>query len=246
MAGAGWHTSLREAAPDTLDLALSADPQPAVEWDSASRARIAMLLSVGSFDSALLLEGIVARLKDQGVRVIVVAPPLTEPSARQLVARVMRAGADDFVIATSAKDELLLRVEALAWRRRSLREQRHQSIYGIRVDRAARRLCHNAGHVTLTPCEFRVFSCLARCAGRPVARGSIQQSLARQSRSHTKNLVDVYILYLRRKLRRLDCACAIRTVRGVGYALVPTVASSENTRPWPETRGDNPASSLAS
>jgi len=241
----GWRTWTSDIHDGTLRSEVRSDLLVEIGGDSAPRTRVALLLSVGFLQSTRMLERVIARYREQGIPVIVVAPSATQSSGRELLARAMTAGADDFVVATSVQDELLLRVEALAWRPRPAREQRPHPVYDIAIDRASRRLCHKGVHVALTPCEFRVFSCLARSAGRTVSRASIQQCLAPDSRSRTTNLVDVYILYVRRKLAELDCSCVIRTVRGVGYALVAAPAS-ESPRTQLNRSEADPAEILAS
>jgi len=100
-----------------------------------------------------------------------------------------------------------------------------QLIGGLQLDRGGRRVRHGEKVVSLTPCEYRVFACLAGRPGHVVSRVSIQKRLAARSRSASKNMVDVYVLYLRRKLASLECSCSIRTTRGVGYALVEEQAT---------------------
>lgn len=96
----------------------------------------------------------------------------------------------------------------LGWRRwrgaaKRPRQDQASVINDISLDRTGGRLSHDGTHVILTPCEFRVLACLARWPGRTVSRSNVQHHLARYSGSRTTNLVDVYILYLRRKLASL-------------------------------------------
>lgn len=153
------------------------------------------------------------------VRVVLVAPDAIDREIRRAIVRALRAGADDFVTMSAVASELTLRLSAgRAWARR--REMgRLQRICGLQLERGARRLRHGEKTISLTPCEYRVFACLARRQGHVVSRAAIQKDLARRSRSASKNMVDVYVLYLRRKLATLECSCSIRTIRGVGYAL---------------------------
>jgi DNA-binding response OmpR family regulator len=244
LVSAGWRTRLRDIDGARLRGEVGVDWQAEMETDTAPSGGIAILLSVSSPESALLLDRVIGGYSGQGIPVILVTPRGAQRTRRQFLARAMKAGADDFVIGTSVQDELLLRLDALAWRRRPARERRMHFIFDIAIDRAGRRLLHDGTDVGLTAGEFRVFSCLAQCAGRTVSRASIHQSMLRHSRSRSKNLVDVYILYLRRKLAELHCSCVIRTERGVGYALVPAPSDAARTRP---TRGgDDSANSLAS
>lgn len=153
------------------------------------------------------------------VRIILVAPDSLDREGRRAILRALRSGADDFVAASAVAGELPLRLNAVRSRSRRREAGRLQQICGLQLERGARRLRHGEKTVLLTPCEFRVFACLAGRPGHTVSRAAIQKDLARRSRSASKNMVDVYVLYLRRKLATLGCSCSIRTIRGVGYTL---------------------------
>ena len=153
------------------------------------------------------------------VRVVLVTSDSMNRETRRSIVRALRAGADDFVTSSAVASELTLRLSSGRGRARRREMGRLQRICDLQLERGARRLRHGEKIVSLTPCEYRVFACLASRPGHVVSRVSIQKRLARRSRSASKNMVDVYVLYLRRKLTMLECSCSIRTVRGVGYAL---------------------------
>jgi len=162
------------------------------------------------------------------VRVVLVVPDAMDREARRAVVRALRAGADDFVAASAVPNEMALRLGAGRGRARRRELTRLQQICGIQLERGARRLRHGEKSVSLTPCEYRVFACLAGRPGHVVSRATIQKDLSRRSRSASKNMVDVYVLYLRRKLAMLGCSCSIRTIRGVGYALSDETPGTPN------------------
>jgi DNA-binding response OmpR family regulator len=153
------------------------------------------------------------------IRIVLVTPDSIDREHRRAISRALRAGADDFVTLSSLSTELTLRLSVGRGGARRRELGRLQRICDLQLERGARRLRHGAKIVSLTPCEYRVFACLASRPGHVVSRASIQRRLARRSRSVSRNMVDVYVLYLRRKLAALECRCSIRTIRGVGYAL---------------------------
>lgn len=153
------------------------------------------------------------------IRVVLVTPDVIDREHRRAITRALRAGADDFVTVSSLATELTLRLSVSRGGARRRELGRLQRICDLQLERGARRLRHGPKVVSLTPCEYRVFACLAGRPGHVVSRTSIQRRLARRSRSVSKNMVDVYVLYLRRKLAALECRCSIRTIRGVGYSL---------------------------
>ena len=231
LARAGWHIRVRDIDRELSNGKVDADCPAQLAAEISRASRIALLLSVASLKSALALDRVIAWYSTQGVRVILVIPCASQASSRKLLTRGITAGADDFVTVASAQDELLLRLDALAYRRKAAREPNTHPVCGIVFDRASRRLYYRDANVTLTPCEFKIFSCLAKHAGETVSRTTIQQYLGRYSRSRKANLVDVYILYLRRKLSTLRCPCGIRTERGAGYVLETTTTSPEVSQP---------------
>jgi two-component system OmpR family response regulator len=74
--------------------------------------------------------------------------------------------------------------------------------------------------VDLSP-RARVFSELDRPIGRRVStRAELLAKIWGSAFDGEPNIVDVYVGYLRGKLRPLDASVRIETVRGLGYRLV--------------------------
>ena len=198
-----------------LDTQLRAALTASGERDTDSHT--ALIAAADLLDADRAVEQIVAQCSR--VRVVLVTGDAIDRETRRALARALRAGADDFVTASAVASELTLRLSAGRGRARRRELGRLQRICDLQLERGSRRLRHGEQTVSLTPCEYRVFACLASRPGHVVSRASIQKRLARRSRSASKNMVDVYVLYLRRKLATLECSCSIRTIRGVGYAL---------------------------
>jgi two-component system OmpR family response regulator len=128
------------------------------------------------------------------------------------------AGADDYLAKPFAFSELLARIRALGRRPvtpsdarlasgdLALDEQRHVAQVGNRtVDLSAR--------------EFALLGFFIRHAGQVVTRQQILDQVWGAEPDVYSNVVDLYVSYLRRKLRELGRADRLRTVRGVGYTL---------------------------
>ena len=75
--------------------------------------------------------------------------------------------------------------------------------------------------VKLSQREFAVLHCLTTRRGRPVSAYDVLAYVwgERAERKKTREILDVYIHSVRRKLKTLGLANAIQTVRGYGYAL---------------------------
>jgi DNA-binding response OmpR family regulator len=88
---------------------------------------------------------------------------------------------------------------------------------GIELDLLTRQVRRSGEVVRLSSTEFELLHYLMRNSGRVLSREQILRSVWGYEYDPGTNVVDVYIGYLRRKLRRGDLAAAIVTVRTVGY-----------------------------
>jgi DNA-binding response OmpR family regulator len=145
-------------------------------------------------------------------------------TARQEVdtrVRCLDRGADDLMIKPFSLHELRARCRAL-WRRK--RETRLLLRAGDleldRLDHTARRAGQS---ILLTNKEFALLEHLMLNRGQCVSRVELLDSVWNLEPTQTTNIVDVYINYLRRKLKDPPPGQLIRTVRGHGY-VVPSEA----------------------
>lgn len=100
---------------------------------------------------------------------------------------------------------------------------------GLQVDDASHLVLDPIGRVVrlheksvrLSQREFAVLHCLSGRGGRPVSATDILSYVWGDGtgKRQTREILDVYIFNLRKKLRRLGLAHPIRTVRSYGYAL---------------------------
>jgi DNA-binding response OmpR family regulator len=128
------------------------------------------------------------------------------------------AGAADYLVKPFSLAELVarmraqLRVAAQA-SDTTLREQ------DIEVDLLTRRVRRAGRQVQLSTTEFELLVHLMRHRGRVLCREEILSAVWGYEHDPATNIVDVYIGYLRRKLRTPDSPAPIFTVRSVGYRL---------------------------
>lgn len=92
------------------------------------------------------------------------------------------------------------------------------------VDRTARR---GRSFVRLSQREFALLHCLVQHATRPVATSEILEYVWGSQRrgAGTREILDVNVSQLRKKLKRIGLRDAIRTYRGFGYGLRGEAAS---------------------
>jgi DNA-binding response OmpR family regulator len=184
------------------------------------------LASDASYDVILLdvaLPGIDGFEVCRRVRGHGVDAPVLMLTARDAVAdrvRGLDAGADDYVVKPFAFDELLARLRALARRGRT----RHLDAvlrYGPVEMRTDDHLVRVDGRtLDLSATEYRLLEHLLRHVETIVSRDQLAEHVWGDDYDPFSNLADVYIGYLRRKLRGAGLERPlIHTIRGMGYML---------------------------
>jgi DNA-binding response OmpR family regulator len=150
--------------------------------------------------------------------------PVLVLTARQEVdtrVRCLDLGADDLMTKPFSLHELRARCRALLRRKREARLQlRAGDLELDRLDHTARR---GPLSIVLTNKEFALLEYLMLNRGHCVSRVELLESVWNLEPAQTTNIVDVYINYLRRKLKDPPPGHLIRTVRGQGY-VVPSEA----------------------
>jgi DNA-binding response OmpR family regulator len=130
----------------------------------------------------------------------------------------LEAGAVDYLVKPFSLAELIARVRA------QLRVAAQTSTTTLRradieVDLLSRRVRRDGANVLLSTTEFELLVYMMRHAGQVLTREQILSAVWGYQHDPATNVVDVYIGYLRRKLRRPDSPAPIFTVRSVGYRL---------------------------
>jgi len=180
----------------------------------------------GSYDAIVLdlllprLDGVsfCRRLRGAGVDT-----PVLMLTARDAVSdriQGLDAGADDYLVKPFAFDELLARLRALTRRGRTRQLDRTLS-YGPLVMDTSAHLVSASGHaVDLSATEYRLLEHLLRHAETIVSREQLAEHVWGGDYDPFSNIADVYIGYLRRKIRAAGIDVPlIHTVRGMGYML---------------------------
>jgi DNA-binding response OmpR family regulator len=124
----------------------------------------------------------------------------------------LNAGADDYLTRPCDFDELLAHIRA---RLRTADQTVSTTISQGRVtiDLSTREVRIGGRSVELTPREFALLETLMHHPGQVLSQAQLLNQVWGYDRDPISNVVEVYVGYLRKKLRR----DVIQTVRGAGY-----------------------------
>ncbi len=126
------------------------------------------------------------------------------------------AGAADYIVKPFSLSEVAARIRAQL-RMASQTPQTTMRSGDIEVDLITREVRRGGKLVRLSTTEFELLSYLIRNRGHVLTREQILRAVWGYEYDPGTNVVDVYVGYLRRKLRKEDAATPIVTIRSVGY-----------------------------
>ncbi|WP_395104116.1 response regulator transcription factor [Actinomadura sp. SCN-SB] len=143
----------------------------------------------------------------------------TARDGEQEIIRLLRSGADDYLVKPFSAGHLHARVEAVLRRARTVPRERPLIVGGLHVDVERRRAKLDGTPLHLSRKEFDMLAFLARNAGRVVSRRELLTEVWQQPYGDDQT-IDVHLSWLRRKFgERAAEPRYLHTVRGVGVML---------------------------
>ena len=194
------------------------DVASAADGPGALRAAL-----TGAFDVVLLdimlpgLSGyrVLERLRAEGVRTPVLLVSAKDGEVDQ--ADGLDLGADGYITKPFSFRVLVAQVRALLRRSSGEGSRQRLRIGQLDVERARRQVRWAGAPVPLSPREFAVLDVLVSRAGSVVTKDELLRAVWGDEQAATRNAVEVYVGYLRRKLEAVGAGDVLRTVRGHGY-----------------------------
>lgn len=123
-------------------------------------------------------------------------------------------GADDYLAKPFKTAELIARLNALA-RRPALMDAKSLHYEDLELDLTNRTL----NGLSLTDKEASIFEMLIKTPGSAITKEQILAHVWGADSEFEENYAEVYVSYLRKKLKELKSNVEIKTIRGLGYKL---------------------------
>ena len=200
-----------------VELMVSTDRK--TNWVAAAQRASVLLVTTNADPLSALLYALTAGVT---IPVVIAAP-------KRLAARrrdVLAAGATLFVRTPVSRADVGRMVKLVGPRSTDLRTDGTMHLVLDPIGRVVRL---HAKAVRLSQREFAVLHCLTGRNGRPVSATDVLAYVwgDNPGKIQTREILDVYIFNLRKKLKRLGLPNAIRTVRSYGYALGPAASATK-------------------
>ena len=143
---------------------------------------------------------------------------LTARDEKEIVVKLLNAGADDYLTKPFDLGEFVARCKALLRRGKG----EHSPVIqtgSLEVNTVSRTVKVNGTRINLTAMEYRVLEYLALRRGALISKEELLEHLYDYNWEKFGNVIEVYVSGLRRKIESLAGERLIQTVRGLGYTL---------------------------
>lgn len=172
-----------------------------------------MLPSMNGFD-------ILEKVREEGIETPIIM--LTARGQIEDKLEGLNGGADDYLAKPFNMEELIARIRVLTRRKGKAIESDIITIGDLSYDKDKMKLFTSDKEVTLTQLENELFLLLMDRKNMQTSKEQIIVKLWGYDSEAIDNNVEVYISFLRKKIKHLSKEVIIKTTRGVGYRLEET------------------------
>lgn len=192
----------------------------AVDW--ADDGEKGLDMSVNPIYDAIVLDimlpklsglDILKAIRDRGIKTPVIM--LSALSEVEDKVKGLTMGADDYLSKPFKTSELIARLNALS-RRPPLTEEKEIHFEDLCFDTTNRTL----NNLPLTEKEAQIIEILIKNPGVVQKKEYLLAKIWGTELNVEENYVEVYVSYLRKKLKILKSKCMIKTIRNLGYKLI--------------------------
>ena len=128
-------------------------------------------------------------------------------------------GADDYLVKTFEREELLARLEAIIRRTNGAYKQDEIEFKDLKLNIKSRRAFIKDKEITLQGKQFDILEYLINSKGTIITKEQIFDKIWGFDSFTTTNVVEVYASGLRKTLKQYGYDKYIKTIRGVGYMI---------------------------
>jgi two-component system response regulator PhoP len=159
---------------------------------------------------------IIKQARKQGIEIPILI--LTARDRWQDKVEGLDAGADDYLTKPFHPEELIARCNALI--RRSVGKANPEMVAGpIRIHTRSQQVWVNDNELSLTAYEYKVLEYLMHNPQKVVSKSELTEHIYDQDFDLDSNVIEVFVLRLRKKLDPDGSIAPIETLRGRGYRL---------------------------
>ena len=128
-------------------------------------------------------------------------------------------GADDYVTKPFAMRELMARIKAVLKRTKRIEDTEMLEYEDLALDVKNAKLRCNDNEIQISGKELELLEQLLLNKNQVLSRESLVERIWGYDSEAEYNNVEVYITFVRRKLKLIDSKVSIKAIRGVGYKL---------------------------